>query len=206
MFVIVVALIVIAARPDALSAQRSTDGVRTPVARSATPTTERSGQEAPGAPTRLSADQRLTLVRAADLDVGSISSELRLTPRAPYDANGEISVIGFSNPGAPPAEGVMLVNSGLENAFGDQSQVSTRFRTLHVGRPILVDFVARVATMTAQIKLQGSGILEHRTLKGGDQHITAIIVPSTPGWYGLNLVMEETGAIWIYAVEITVLD
>lgn len=203
--IIVVALIAITARPDALSAQRTTDGLRTPVARSATPTTEGSRLKAPRAPTRLSADQRLTLVRAADLDVGSISSELRLTPRAPYDANGELSVIGFSNPGSPP-DGAMLVQGGVENVFGDPNVVSTRFRTLHVGRPILVDFVARVATMKAQIKLQGSGILEHRTLKKGEQHITAIIVPSTPGWYGLNLVMEETGSIWIYAVEITVLD
>jgi hypothetical protein len=202
-------LAAITSQPAALTAQRSASDAtdsRIPIARNATPTTERSDVRAPSAPTRLSADERLTLVRSADLDVGGISSELRLTPRAPFDANGSISFFGQATllpMQAAETSGYLLLKGDAE--WG----LKAEFRVLHPDRPVLVDFVVKAASLPGEgvtIRLAGSGISEQRSLQPGDQHVTAIIVPKTHGWYYLYLEPLNKSGLWVYAVEITVLE
>jgi hypothetical protein len=133
-----------------------------------------------------------------------------LTPRKPYAADGYYDLLGSLYPESKMAEEGAIV---LESIGGIDGVVSTRFRALHAGRPILVDFSAQLASSgKVPIQLFGSGITEGRTLSPGANHVTAVIVPESSGWYQLALILQATDdcygctRLYVYAVQITVLE
>lgn len=207
--VLIVLLAAMSARPDAVAAQRSATEYQAPVARNATPTIAESGT-IPRAPAPLSDAERISIVRSAELNVGGIDKHLRLTPRKPYAVDGHFHLLGSLYPESKMAEEGAIV---LESIGGVAGVVATRFRALHAGRPILVDFTTQLSSSgKVPIQLFGSGITEDRTLSPGANHVTAIIVPEASGWYQLALILQATGDCYgctrlhVYAVEITVLD
>lgn len=192
-------------QPGGLSAQRSTEGYSVPVIRNATPTTAPPPQ-APPPGTAYSDTQRLSLVRSTGLDVQGIADHVRLTPREPYAVHAYFNTSGSSSLDSFHAEeGVIL----LQSIGGRIGKVSSWFRVLQPGAPVLVDFIAESKHGPLPIRLVtfGGQTSEKRVLTKGVNHVAAILVPKTNGWYNLDMLVEEPKySLWVSAVEITVLD
>lgn len=198
--------------PGSLEAQRTRSTAVTPSrdARPVTPVMEAVGRRAPTGPERLSTVQRVELARAAGLSVSGITSELRLTPTAPFSKDGNLRTTAalLVEPGE---EGGLIVFEPDMLAGIPQGNVTARFRLAQTHRPVLVDFIVSVSSKPSPMGIYLSGAVpgEHRGLVQGDHHVTALFTPSEAGWHEVTLTVDATKEyrrLTVLAVEITVLN
>jgi hypothetical protein len=172
------------------------------------------GEAAQTAPPSLSPGAQLALARLAAgpaVTVSGIGAKLRLTPGRPFTANQAELRTSMALAVHPQHEGgVITLQPDVVGTSGGPT-VEVRFRPSLVNRPVLVDFVMKVSTVNAPVGvyLGGHGVKEHRTLPGGDHHVTALVLPGDTGWYTVSLSVLRTSAyqrVWIYAVDLTTLN
>jgi hypothetical protein len=168
-----------------------------------------ASQQVPAGPARLAPAQQLALARSAAsrVTITGIGSSLRLTPAEP-------AAVGRAGLAVKRALSVDAGTNGGGHIVLQQDEgggsVEVTFRPTMVGRPILVDFAVSVTPPAgAPVAVHFGG--ETRHLNSGQQHVTALVVPSDLGWHTVSLVLPvpkpaKYVRLIVYSVELTTMQ
>jgi len=159
---------------------------------------------------------KLSLAQAAlatgRIRISGVGTGLRLSANQPYVADRAYLRVNWSTAFWPSPQGGQILLAGeADPSMNDMRSVNVRFQAPLANQPHLIDFYLRVIgppQFPQKFKISGAGVVNHLLqIPPGDHHVTAVVVPSTPGWYDLHLIWfapnSANSQIFIDYVEIT---